>query len=210
MVLRLFTCLLTLSLALILPRLTLATEIEGIEIADYMPAEKGRPSLQLNGVAKRKFLMFVDVYVGSLYVQEPTRNAENLLESDQYRRMEFNMLRNVRGRKIADAFYEGMRLNVTQEQAEAMESQIQQLLGFFDQRLKVGDKAVVEYIPGTGTRVSLAGKERGVIPGKDLFDAILSIWIGDYPVSADFKAGILGAEPEADGKPYSKFRERDF
>lgn len=199
-----------LGLVTMLPRFSSATEMEGVEIADYLPAEPGRPSLQLNGVAKRKFLMLVDVYVGSLYVQEPTHDAEKLLNSDQYRRMEFNLLRNVRGRKIADAFYEGMRLNVTQEQAEAMQSEINQMLKLFDQRLAPGDKAIVEYVPGVGTRVNLAGKERGVIPGKELFDAILSIWIGEYPVSAEFKDSILGIDESEKQRTGSSKLSRRF
>ncbi|MBK8972221.1 MAG: chalcone isomerase family protein [Hahellaceae bacterium] len=171
-----------------------AKEIDGIEVAEVLPAEGDRPELFLNGAAKRKYLMFVDVYVGSLYVEEPSNDPNYLMSQDTTRRMEFNILRDVRGRRIAEAFYEGMRLNVPQEKAEAMSEGIQKILHMFDQRLMPGDKAVVEYIPGRGTRVILAGEDRGTIPGKDLFDAILSIWIGEYPVSSDFKAGILGTE----------------
>ena len=168
--------------------------VDGVEVPELLPAEGGRPALYLNGAAKRKFLLFVDVYVGSLYVESPSENPEQLLETDSYRRMEFQMLRNVRGRKIADAFYEGMQLNVSNEVAQGMEKQINQMVGMFDQRLSKGDVAVVEYIPGKGTHVVLAGNDRGMIPGKGLFDAILSIWIGEYPVSQEFKAGILGLE----------------
>lgn len=171
-----------------------AKEIDGIDVAEVLPANGDRPELFLNGAAKRKYLMFVDVYVGSLYVEEPSNDPNYLMNQDTTRRMEFNMLRDVRGRRIAEAFYEGMRLNVPQDKAESMSDGINKLLHMFDQRLLPGDKAVVEYRPGQGTHVILAGHEKGVIPGKDLFDAILSIWIGEYPVSSDFKAGILGTE----------------
>ncbi|OZG74091.1 hypothetical protein BTA51_08480 [Hahella sp. CCB-MM4] len=168
--------------------------VDGVDVPELLPADGSRPALFLNGAAKRKFLLFVDVYVGSLYVESTSENPHQLLSNDGYRRMEFQMLRNVRGRKIADAFYEGMQLNVTPEEALSMESAIEQMVDMFDQRLSKGDVAVVEYIPGRGTHVVLAGNDRGLIPSKALFDAILSIWIGEYPVSQEFKAGILGIE----------------
>ncbi len=212
MTLKLAVCWVAVLTTLILPRLASAKEIDGIEVAEVLPADGERPELFLNGAAKRKFLMFVDVYVGSLYVEEPSNDPEHLMNQDTNRRMEFNMLRDVRGGKIADAFYEGMRLNISQEKAEAMEDKINRLLSMFDQRLKPGDKAVVEYRPGEGTHVTLAGRDRGVIPGKELFDAILAIWIGEYPVSEEFKAGILGIEePLASAPPkhYSSKLHRD-
>jgi hypothetical protein len=209
---RVFSNCLIFCILFILTQHAVAKEIEGVEIAEVLPADGERPELFLNGAAKRKFLMFVDVYVGSLYVEEPSNDPGHLINQDTNRRMEFNMLRNVRGRKIADAFYEGMRLNVSQEKAEAMEDNINRLLDMFDQQLQPGDKAVVEYRPGEGTHVVLAGQDRGTIPSKELFDAILSIWIGEYPVSADFKSAILGIEEslaEAPSKHYSNKLHRD-
>ncbi len=184
-----------------------AAVVDEINIPEVLPGNDYRPPLFLNGAAKRKFLMFVDVYVGSLYVENTSESADQLIHQDGFKLMEFNMLRNVRGRKIADAFYEGMRLNVTQDQAVAMEEEINQLLAMFDQRLRKGDKAIIEYRPGVGMSVNLAGNDRGIIKSKELFDAILSIWIGEFPVSQDFKAGILGVEV-AKIVGESKFRRR--
>ncbi len=188
--------------------------VDGVEVPELLPAEGNRPALHLNGAAKRKFLLFVDVYVGSLYVEKISEDPSQLLTADSYRRMQFQMLRNVRGRKIADAFYEGMQLNVSNEEAQGMVEQINQMVSMFDQRLSKGDVAVVEYIPGIGTHVVLAGNDRGVIPGKDIFDAILSIWIGEYPVSQEFKAGILGVETlaadTATGSNRYRRKENDF
>ncbi|WP_431688707.1 chalcone isomerase family protein [Hahella sp. NBU794] len=174
-----------------------AVTLQGVEVPESLPPEGDRPSLSLNGAATRRFLVFVDVYVGALYVERTTHEAPALLADEGYRRMEFTMLRDVRGRKIADAFYEGMRLNISKQQAEDIRVEIEQMVHMFDQKLEKGDTAVVEYIPGVGAQVWLDGHDRGVIPGKKLFDAILSIWIGDYPVSQDFKAGILGAPQQS-------------
>ncbi|WP_020408485.1 chalcone isomerase family protein [Hahella ganghwensis] len=186
-----------------------AAVVDGMEIPEQLPADGARPTLYLNGAAKRKFLLFVDVYVGSLYVETVSDNPSQLLNDNGYRRMEFQMLRNVRGRKIADAFYDGMQLNVTPNEALSMEPAIEQMVEMFDQRLSKGDIAVVEYIPGKGTHVVLAGNDRGTIPSKELFDAILSIWIGEFPVSQDFKSGILGIETASLEQPSHHRRDED-
>jgi hypothetical protein len=148
--------------------------------------------LFLNGFATRKMLFIVDVYVGALYVERKSNDAGQLLKGDQHRIMQFDMLRDVRGRRIVNAFYEGMQLNVSPERIRKLEPEIKSVISMFDQKLKEGETAVLEYIPSVGTRVTLAGREKGVIPGKDLFDAILSIWIGENPVSKNFKDQILG------------------
>ena len=55
-----------------------------------------------------------------------------------------------------------------------------------------GEQAVITYIPGTGTRLELKGKEAGVIPGKDFADAMFAVWLGAKPVDAGLKEGMLG------------------
>ena len=58
---------------------------------------------------------------------------------------------------------------------------------------KKGEIIILDYAPENGTKVIIAGVEKGVIPGKDFNDAMLSIWLGDKPVSKDLKAKLLGS-----------------
>jgi hypothetical protein len=56
-----------------------------------------------------------------------------------------------------------------------------------------GQKLVLTYLPGEGTRVEVGGKVKGTLPGKPTADAILSTWIGKDPApGADFKKDVLG------------------
>lgn len=58
---------------------------------------------------------------------------------------------------------------------------------------KKGDVIHFEFVPDAGTRVTVGGQVRGsVIPGEDFFTAVLRIWIGDKPVDAGLKKGLLG------------------
>jgi len=58
--------------------------------------------------------------------------------------------------------------------------------------LKPGDVAEVDFPDGGGVRVSVNGSERGSVPGTDLQQAVLRIWLGDEPADADLKRGMLG------------------
>jgi hypothetical protein len=49
-----------------------------------------------------------------------------------------------------------------------------------------------DFIPGTGTRVTINGEEKGVIEGADFYAALLDIWLGDEPADDDLKDAMLG------------------
>src|SRR5437879_5751773 len=58
----------------------LAGELEGATLADTLKA--GEKTLKLNGLGLRKKAMF-KVYVGGLYLESPSKDAEAILASDQ-------------------------------------------------------------------------------------------------------------------------------
>ena len=49
-----------------------------------------------------------------------------------------------------------------------------------------------DYLPGTGTQISLNGRLLGTIAGVDFNRALLRIWLGNVPVQADLKKAMLG------------------
>ena len=51
---------------------------------------------------------------------------------------------------------------------------------------------LLDYVPGTGTKVSVNGAELGIVEGHDFNAALLRVWIGASPVDKDLKAGLLG------------------
>ncbi len=66
------------------------------------------------------------------------------------------------------------------------------LVKMFDKKLERGDAGYIDYVPGVGSRVVINDEVKGILPGKDLYDALLKIWIGEHPVSQRFKNEILG------------------
>ena len=185
-----------LSLALFLTLIfsqTQARTLEGVEIPEILPATSEHPELKLNGAALRKFYGIVNTYIGELYVENTSQSPSEIIESNTYKRMVFHgMLKKVSGRRMAKAMYDALQLNTTKEEAIALEHRLIQLIDMFDRRLMRGQEGYIEWVPGLGNRIVIAGEVRGILPGKDLSDAMLRIWIGDEPVGQRFKKQILG------------------
>lgn len=188
-------CFISMLLFLMLPLSSLALTIDGYEIPQIIPATSQHAELKLNGASMRILYGVVDTYIGKLYVENPVTDADVLIAANEYKRMVFQVaLKRVSGRRMATALYEALHLNTTREEANRLESRILQIVEMFDTRLTKGEDGYIEWVPGKGSRVVVRGEEMGIIPGKDLNDAILRIWIGDNPVGNTFKRQVLGLE----------------
>jgi Chalcone isomerase-like len=144
--------------------------------------------VKLNGMGLRKKFVF-DVYVAGLYVESPSRDAAQILASDQVRRITLFMLRDLSKDKIIEALREGFEKNA-KEQMPAWKDRLDQLAAMIPDAKK-GSTIVITYLPGTGTMLSTA-TDRSVIPGKDFADALFSVWLGQYSVDDGLKKGLLG------------------
>ena len=164
----------------------LARDIEGTPIADTVTAE-GKTLLLIGGGIRTKWMF--SVYVGALYAEKPTFNAANLIKSDQIKRMELHMLRDVGKDKIVESITEGFDKQ-SKAQMPALKDRLAQLAAAVPD-LKKGDVLTLTYVPDKGTVVGGAAKET-VIPGKDFADALFSVWLGPDPVDGDLKRKLLG------------------
>lgn len=182
-------------LLLVLSMPSFALTIGGYDIPQVIPATSDHAELKLNGASMRILYGVVDTYIGKLYVENPVTDANALIEAEEYKRMVFQVvMKRVSGRRIAKAMYDALQMNLSREEAAALEARLQMLVSMFDSSLKRGEESYLEWGPESGTRIVLNGDIKGVIEGKDFFDAILKIWVGDNPVGATFKNQVLGLE----------------
>jgi hypothetical protein len=170
-----------------------AIEVEGFDIAPHIPAHDELPAMQLQGIAVRHVYGFVETYVGALYLQQPLTNAADILATDQARRMMFHVLSSrVSARRFTNAIEEGLALNLSEAQNVQLKDRVQQLVALFDHKFSQGTIGYIEWLPASQqTRIVINGEVKGTVPGKDLNDALLSIWIGEKPVSDSFRDAIL-------------------
>ena len=167
-------------------------EREGVKFEPT--AQVGGTALQLNGAGVRTRAIF-KVYAAGLYVPQKSDSAAALISQKGPRRLSLTMLRNVDADSFAGPLNEGLQKNHTEAQVAAFKPQIDAMnaaLKAIDEAKK-GDVLHFEYLPDSGTRITVNGQQKGAnIPGEDFFAAMLRIWLGDKPADADLKKGLLG------------------
>jgi len=157
-------------------------------------AQVGGAALQLNGTGVRTRAIF-KVYAAGLYVPQKSDNAAALIAQKGPRRLALTMLRNVDADSFAGPLNDGLRNNHSEAQLAGFKSQIEAMNSALKaiNEAKKGDVLHFEYLPDSGTRITLNGQQKGSsIPGEDFFAAMLRIWLGDKPADADLKKGLLG------------------
>ena len=181
----------TLALAVSFGRLLTSTavskEIAGVNLPETTVVD-GK-TLKLNGAGLRTKVVF-KVYVGGLYLENPTRDAAIVISSDQIKRMHLAVLRTLSSRQVTEAIREGFEKN-SRIQMSALSARLTNLAGMIP-NVEKGDQILLTYVPGRGTVVAAKGQEKGVIIGKDFADALFSVWLGSDPVQADLKTALLG------------------
>jgi hypothetical protein len=177
---------LLLALALALP--ASSRELKGVTSPETLPI--AGKELKLNGMGLRTKAIF-KVYVASLYVETPSKDPAALVSSEQVKRTEMRMLRDVGKDKIIEAIREGFERN-SREQMPKLDARLTTFANAIPD-LKEGDKLAFTYIPGKGTTITAPdGADKVTVEGKDFADALWGIWLGKDPVSEDMKDGMLG------------------
>mgnify|MGYP002700503323 CR=1 FL=1 len=124
-----------------------ALTIDGYDIPQVIPATSDHAELKLNGASMRILYGVVDTYIGKLYVENPVTDANTLIEAAEYKRMVFQVvMKRISGRRIAKAMYDALQLNLSREEAEALEVRLQMLVSMFDSSLKKGQESYLEWL----------------------------------------------------------------
>lgn len=168
-------------------------EVEGVKLE--ATSQLGAAKLQLNGAGLRTKVFF-KVYVAALYTPQKATSAAQLLTQTGACRVTITMLRNVDAESFASALNDGLRDNHSEAQFAAMKPKIDALNANLKAvgEAKKGDVIHFEFVPETGTQITVNGQARGsVIAGEDFFTAVLRIWLGEKPVDANLKKALIGS-----------------
>ena len=165
-----------------------AATVAGVKVDDSITVNNQK--LVLNGGALRKKFV-VKVYVGGLYLPSKNTSATAILAADAPRRQVMHFLYDVDKGKMAEAWTDGLKDNTPNASPEVKTAFA--TLSSWMEDMKEGQQIVLTYVPGIGTTVEVAGKNKGTLGGKAVADAILNTWIGPKPgPGGDFKKGVLG------------------
>lgn len=166
-----------------------ARTVSGIDVAEQVNV--GGQRLQLNGAGMREKYFF-DIYVCALYLPKPAHTAATALAEGGPRRVLMHFVYHRVGRdKLVDGWNEGFEANTSESERSALQKRINDFNALFGDAPR-GQVVLLDYLPGKGTAVSIDGRLRGTIPGKDFNDALMRIWLGEHPVTSALKRGLLG------------------
>ena len=168
-----------------------SVEVAGVKLTDSI--HFGNHDLVLNGAGVRtKF--FLKVYVAALYLVEKQTTANAIITDENSQRVALHMLRDLSDEKLLHAFNEAIEANHTKLEMTQLDFSIKHMTEIFHQvkEVKTGDVIALDYLPGSGTQISLNGVARGTISGDMFHRALLKIWLGAEPVQADLKLKLLG------------------
>ena len=183
--------------ALALTPAIFAAEVGGVKFKDI--AKVANQDLKLNGAGIRYKVIF-KVYAMGIYLQDKKTTPAEILASPGAKRIQIVMLRDVSANEFGDAFMAGIQKNSEKAEKAKLINQLVKFGQLFASvpELKKGDVLTNDWIPGSGTRISLNGKEiSDVIPDVAFYNVLLKIWLGAYPADAKLKKALMGEIEEA-------------
>jgi len=170
-----------------------AVEIAGVEVASTANVVGVGQTLKLNGAGVRsKF--FIKVYVAALYLPALNADAATLIRNPPANRVLMHFVYGeVSKKKLNAGWSDGFEDNVTAEKFAELQPRLAQFSAMFDD-MHEGDVVWLDYLPEEGTRVTINGTIKGTVAGADFNAALLSVWLGEDPVTSSLKKALLAAD----------------
>jgi hypothetical protein len=171
--------------------------VAGVRFDDSADIRGAR--VQLNGAGIR-FKAVFKVYAAGLYLPRKATTLEEALAMPGAKRIAITMLRDIDSGELGKLFSRGMEDNMEKIAFSKLIPGVLRMSQIFSdhKRLAAGDGFTVEWVPGTGTVISVKGVQQGeAFKEPEFFAALLRIWIGPHPADWKLKDALLGREPVA-------------
>jgi len=172
-----------------------ALEIEGVKLDDTITLDNGQSRLVLNGAGVRHKMAVVKVYVGALYLTAKMTDADKIIADPGPKRVAMHILADeLTAKDLTASLNNALAANHIPAELALIESRIRDLNRMMNSIgvIKKGGTITLDYLPGTGTRVTVNGEEKIIIKGEEFFQAMLRIWIGKKPVDGGLRNAMLG------------------
>jgi hypothetical protein len=178
---------LTLVVVLLVTKL-FAADFGGVKMADETKLD-GKP-LVLNGLGMRQKTIFkVNVYVGALYVEKKSHEAQEILQSTQLKRVELAFVHSASQGQVQDAFDDAYQANCTDDCAD-LKAPFEKLRSLMT-AVSVGDRLAFDVYPGK-VNVWINTKNVGTVTDAKFPRALLGTWLGKNPPTESLKQAMLG------------------
>ncbi|TDP63818.1 chalcone isomerase-like protein [Roseateles toxinivorans] len=187
------------TLSLVLMSMVLASsawsapvDVYGVKFDEQV--EMRGSNLLLNGAGTR-FKGPFKVYAAGLYLGKKVSTPDEVVALPGPKRLSITMLRGIDAAELGKLLTRGMEDNMGKAAMAPLIPGLIRLGQMFadHKNLVAGDSFTVEWIPGTGTVLTVKGKVQGE-PFKEpeFFKALMWIWMGPVPADWKLKDQLLG------------------
>ena len=170
---------------------------QAVTVADvkYEPTQAlGDSTVQRNGAGVRYKAVF-KVYTAGLYLEKKASTPQEVASQRGPKRLSITMLREIDSTELGKLFSRGMEDNMDRAAFSRIVPGVLRMSQIFSdhKKLQAGDQFMIDWIPGTGTVITVKGKVQGE-PFKEpeFFNALLGIWLGNLPADFKLKDALLG------------------
>jgi Chalcone isomerase-like len=173
-----------------------ARRYEGYEFAESL--QLGGSVLRLNGVGMRA-VSVIKGYLAALYLGKPATTPAAVYATPGPKRIQMRMLLEASTEEFVKAINKGVARNCSEAERAALATKLPPFIATIRALGKVRPKDLVDmdYLPERGTLLQFNGKPAGeAVPGPELYQALLKVFLGERPVDKRLKAGLLGAPAE--------------
>ena len=168
-------------------------DIHGVKLEDK--TQLSGSTLELNGAGTRYKGIF-RVYVAGLYLGKPAATLDEVINQPGPKRMTVTMLRTIDSKELGKLLTRGMEDNVDKASMSKLIPGLLRMGEIFaaQKPLVEGDNFLIDWVPGTGSVITVKGQIQGE-PFKEpeFFKALMSIWLGHTPADFKLKEALLGA-----------------
>jgi hypothetical protein len=166
--------------------------VSGVKFDEAIDVRGSKP--QLNGAGVRYKAVF-KVYAAGLYLPKKANTTEEVLAMPGAKRMTITMLREVDTAELGKLFTRGVEDNMDKAAFSKIIPGVIRMSQIFSEhkKLNAGENFMIDWVPGTGTIITVKGVQQGE-PFKEpeFFNALLRIWLGPNPADWKLKDALLG------------------
>lgn len=139
-------------------------------------------------------------FIGALYVDNPDTDAASIFNTAQEKRIELRIISaRIPPRQLTQMWIEGMAINSDPELLTREAANMVAFTGMVKSSLVAGDNLAIRQAPGQGTTISVNDIDIGHIDSDVFFQMLLSVWLGNVPLSSEFRSNLLrGGDVDSD------------
>ncbi len=164
-------------------------EIGGVVLPETLKA--GDVTLKLNGAGIRT-KYFIKLYVGGLYLQEKTNDADEVMNSDKPMAIRLHVISSlITSKKMEEGIRESFKQSMGGN-SDPLKGEIEMFIEIFKNEIEEGDTFDVVYVPGKGVQVYKNDVHITTVNNQKFKKALFGIWLGDDPIQKSLKDGMMG------------------